>query len=180
MKKIVVLAASSSSTSVNRKLANHAGSQVSDVEVQQIDINDYEAPLYSFQREENDGIPDIIKKFTELVKGADGVVISFAEHNGSYTAAFKNLLDWASRADQKTWSEKTLLLLSTSPGPRGAMSVLDTAVNSFPHFGAKVAASFSLPSFFNNFSEESGIADEQLSKSFEAAVQGFSKALHEA
>jgi len=31
--------------------------------------------------------------FKEIIKETDGIIISFAEHNGAYTAAFKNIFD---------------------------------------------------------------------------------------
>ena len=47
-----------------------------------------------------------------------------------------------------------MLLLSTSPGPGGASSVLASAVKSSPYFAGDVVASLSVPSFFDNFDLE--------------------------
>jgi len=77
--------------------------------------------------------------------------VSFAEHNGSYTAAYKNIFDWASRIEQKVFQNKAMVILSTSPGPGGASSVLAAATGSAPYFAADVKASLSIPSFFDNF-----------------------------
>ena len=89
-------------------------------------------------------------------------MISFAEHNGAYSAAFKNIFDWTSRINAKTFQEKQVLLLATSPGPRGGSSVLEIAKNRFPFQGAVVKGSFSLPSFNDNFDAEKGITNEDL------------------
>jgi len=130
-------------------------------------------PIYSIDREEIDGFPKQAIKFIEHVSTSDAIIISFAEHNGSYTAAFKNIFDWISRLEKPTWSDKPMLLLATSLGGRGAQTVLDTAKNSFPHQGGQVIASFSLPSFYKNFNEGQGIIDDSLKKQFLLEITNF-------
>ena len=66
------------------------------------------------------------------------------------------------KIDAKTFQEKPVLLLSTSPGPRGGSSVLEIAKNRFPFQGAIVKGSFSLPSFNDNFDSVNGITDVDL------------------
>ena len=137
MKKILTIGASSSKSSINTQLAQYTASKLIDAEVNLIDLNDYEMPIYSIDRENESGIHDLAKKFGELVSGSDGIVISFAEHNGSYSTAFKNVLDWGSRLKEKIWNEKPMFLLATSPGGRGGSTVLNSAGTYFPFMGAK-------------------------------------------
>jgi chromate reductase len=80
-------------------LATYAASLVADATVEIIDINDYEMPLFSQDKEEVLGQPDAAKAFYAKLGQADAIIISFAEHNGSYTAAYKNLFDWTSRSN---------------------------------------------------------------------------------
>ena len=101
------------------------------------------------------------------------MIVSLAEHNGSYTAAFKNLYDWTSRLETKLWSGKAMLLLSTSPGGRGGATVMAAGKATFPRMGADLKASFSLPSFHKNFSDEAGIVDEALNADFQQALADF-------
>ena len=175
--KILAFAATNNSQSINKQLVQHATSLV-DAEVELLDLNDYEMPIYSQDREQANGIPQEAQRFFDKIGQADVVVISFAEHNGSYTAAYKNLFDWTSRMDKKIWSDKQVFLLATSPGGRGGKTVLGSAVSSFPHQGAAVVASFSLPSFFQNFSAEDGIKDETLAGEFAEQLEKFSNSLH--
>lgn len=152
--KLLAFAASSSSKSINKQLATYAASQVkhSDgVEVEILDINDYEMPLFSQDKEEVLGQPQQALDFFTKLGQADAIIISFAEHNGSYTAAYKNLFDWTSRIDQKLFQNKPMVFLATSPGPGGAGSVLAAATTSAPYFAGDVKASISIPSFFDNF-----------------------------
>jgi len=152
--KLLAFAASSSSKSINKQLATYAASLVEAATVEILDINDYEMPLFSQDKEELLGQPDEAKAFYAKLGQADAIIISFAEHNGSYTAAYKNLFDWTSRIDQKLFQNKPMVLLATSPGPGGASTVLSAATGSAPYFAGDVKASISIPSFFDNFDNE--------------------------
>lgn len=152
MKKIIAFGASSSRKSINRSLAIYSASKVDDASVNLIDLKDYILPLYSVDLEEEFGIPEGAHKFNRIIESADGLVISLAEHNGTYTAVFKNLIDWLSRIDMKVWKGKPMLLMATSPGNRGGENVLAAAKSYFPFMDANIVADFSLPSFYDNFS----------------------------
>ncbi|GAA4050125.1 NAD(P)H-dependent oxidoreductase [Flavobacterium chungnamense] len=162
MKKIIAFGASSSKTSINKQLATYAANQFQNASVEVLDLNEFEMPIYSVDKEKDNGIPQLAQDFYAKLGTADAIVISFAEHNGAYSAAFKNIFDWTSRINAKTFQEKPMLLLSTSPGPRGGSSVLEIAKNRFPFQGAVVKGSFSLPNFNDNFDAEKGITNEDL------------------
>ena len=161
MKKIIAFGASSSKTSINKQLAIYAANLFKSATVEVLDLNDYEMPIFSVDKEKESGIPQLANDFFTKIGSADLIVISFAEHNGSYSAAFKNIFDWSSRINAKTFQEKPTLLLSTSPGPRGGATVLEIAKNRFPFQGAIVKGSFSLPSFHQNFEAEKGIINNE-------------------
>ncbi|SFC92708.1 NADPH-dependent FMN reductase [Pseudoalteromonas denitrificans] len=154
--KVLAFAASNSKSSINKQLATYAANLVDNSEVEVLDINDYEMPIFSEDREKELGQPEQAKAFFKKLGEADAIIISFAEHNGSYTAAYKNLFDWTSRIDMKVFQNKPMLMLATSPGPGGASSVLAAASGSAPYFAADVKASLSVPSFFDNFDVEQG------------------------
>lgn len=164
MKKIIAFAGSSSKTSINKKLVTYAANQFENASVEVLDLNDYEMPVYSVDKEKENGIHKLATDFYAKIGSADLIVISFAEHNGNYSTAFKNVLDWTSRINAKTFQEKEMLLLATSPGARGGSSVLDIATKRFPFQGGIVKGSFSLPSFNDNFDAEKGITNEELKK----------------
>lgn len=153
---IIAFAASSSSKSINKQLATYASSLLDTVSVDVLDLNDYELPLFSEDREQALGQPKLALDFLDKIQNSDVIMISFAEHNGSYTAAYKNLFDWCSRIQAKVYQDKAMILLATSPGPGGAKTVLASAVNSMPFFGASVKGHFSLPSFYDNFDMATG------------------------
>jgi chromate reductase, NAD(P)H dehydrogenase (quinone) len=162
MKKILAFGASSSKTSINKQLAIYAANLFSNATVEILDLNDYEMPIYSVDREKENGIPALAQEFYSKIGSADLIVLSLAEHNGAYSSAFKNILDWASRINAKTFQQKPMLLLATSPGPRGGSTVLEIAKNRFPFQGADLKGSFSLPNFNDNFDLETGITNPEL------------------
>jgi len=153
MKKIIALAGSNSSTSINEQLATYASSLVDNVKVKVLDLNDFEMPIYSSDRENESGHPNEAVAFVDEIRGADGIIISLAEYNGAYSGAFKNIFDWASRVEQKTFLGKPMLLMASSPGGRGGASVLEMASERFPRHDANVVGKFSLPSFYDNFKD---------------------------
>jgi len=169
--KVIAFAASNSLTSINKTLATYAANQISDASVEVLDLNHYEMPIYSPEREENSGIPEQAHQFRQQIGDADLVIVSFAEHNGSYSAAFKNIFDWTSRIDMKVWQGKPMLMLATSPGPGGAQNVLKAAVTSAPYFDGQVKASMSVPSFYDNFDQENNtLSDDDLRNELAKAV----------
>jgi NAD(P)H-dependent FMN reductase len=161
MKKVMVFGGSNSKTSINKKLAIYAASFLKNTAIEVVDLNDFPLPLFGVDLEEEQGIPLEAYSFNKKLNEVDGFIISLAEHNGSYTVAFKNLLDWVSRINVKVWKDKPMLLLSTSTGVRGGKSVLDVAKTRFPFMGAIITKTFSLPSFSDNFNNHK-ITDEFL------------------
>lgn len=167
---ILVFGASNSRNSINKALVTYAATLIkADVEI--IDLNDYEMPIYSQDREQEDGIPAQAQQFYEKIGQADGLLISFAEHNGNVTAAYKNLFDWTSRISQKVYQGKPAVLLATSPGGGGAQSALATAKGSAPYFAMDVKAALSVPSFYDNFDVEIGrIKNDDIQAQLESAL----------
>ena len=143
LKKIVVIGASNSSKSINRKFAKFAANSLKlDCKIKELVLNDFEMPIYSEDLQRDSGIPVKAFNFKRVISSSDGIIISLAEHNGSYTSAFKNIYDWISVIEQDVWSSKPLLLLSTSTGSNGGKIVLKHAHKRFS-FNYK----FSIPFF---------------------------------
>ncbi|MEZ8631318.1 NADPH-dependent FMN reductase [Vibrio lentus] len=154
--KVLAIGATNSKTSINQQLAAYTASLANNAQVEVLDLNDFEMPIYSEDREKASGIHQHAQRFFSKIGEVDAVVISFAEYNGSYTAAFKNVFGWASRIDMKVYQGKPVVMLSASPGPGGATSVLSSAVNSAPYFAADIKGTLSVPSFYDNFDVEIG------------------------
>ena len=161
--KIIAFAGSNSQKSINKHLAAYAANLFENAEAEVLDLNDFEMPLFSVDVEKEIGQHEKAKSFLNKIANADVLVISLAENNGNYSVAFKNVFDWASRINKEVFQQKPMLLMATSPGPRGGASVLEIAKNALPRYGADIRATFSLPSFNDNFNlEENKISNPEL------------------
>jgi len=159
--KVLAFAASNSRNSINKAVVSYAADLlkagiVDHAEVEIIDLREYEMPLFSIDRQQEEGIPELAQQFYKKIGEADALVISFAEHNGYYTAAFKNLFDWTSRIDRKVYQGKPAVLLAASPGPGGGSRVLAVAKTAAPHFAMEVKADLSIPHFHEQFDLANG------------------------
>ena len=180
MKRIVAIGASSSSNSINKEFASYAANLVSQKKkVIELDLRQYEMPIYSEDLQNLSGIPKKAFDFKSEISNSDALVISLAEHNGSYTAAFKNIYDWISVIEADVWCSKPILLLSTSTGPRGGKTVLDTAHSRFSRNYKFKIPFFSLPNFNNNFDSAEGIIDIRLNQDFQAVLIDFENIINE-
>jgi chromate reductase, NAD(P)H dehydrogenase (quinone) len=167
---IIAFAASNSKASINKQFVNFVANQFNHFSAEILDLNDYDLPLFSVDVEKEIGIPDNAKRFYDKLQSADVILISMAEHNGSYTAAFKNLFDWTSRFQLNMFLNKKVFLLSTAPGAMGGRFVLETALNRFPRHGAEIMGQFSLPKFYENFNAENGIINQELKQQFDLVL----------
>jgi chromate reductase len=154
--KVICFAASSSRNSINKTLVTYAAGLLEKADVEILDLNDFELPLFSVDREAELGQPLLAQAFIDKIGTSDALIIAFAEHNGCYSAAYKNIYDWASRIEARVYQNKPMVLLATSPGGRGGNSVLELALAQIPRFGGDIRGSISVPSFFDNFDAARG------------------------
>jgi len=117
--KVIAFAGSNSRNSINKKLATYAGSLFVGADLEILDLNDFEMPLFGVDLEKQIGKPEAATRFLDKIAQADLLVLSMAEHNGNVSVAFKNIFDWASRGGVKVFQQKPMLLMATSNGARG-------------------------------------------------------------
>lgn len=164
--KIIAFGASHHKASINRTFAAYAASQFESADIEVLDLNNYPLPMFTVEAEHELGHPQAARDFVAKLEEADLLIISMSEHNGSYTASFKNLFDWASRVKLKMFEGKKLLLISTATGSGAGVHVLEAAVKRFPRHGAEIIGTFSLPRFKDNFHEQDGILIDDLRDEF--------------
>ena len=172
--KIIAFAGSNSTKSINKRLATYASSLFENAQTEIIDLNDYEMPLFSVDREAVLGHPKLAQDFLDKLASADYIIVSLAENNGNYSAAFKNLFDWCSRIRNDVFQQKPMLLMASSPGGRGGKRVLEIAEAAFPRYGGDIRATFSLPTFYENFDVENGkISNTEFDQQLRQIVKDF-------
>ncbi|KFF27235.1 NADPH-dependent FMN reductase [Chryseobacterium vrystaatense] len=170
--KILAFAGSTSSTSINRELVKFVLKDFQNEEINLIDLNDFTMPVFSVDLEKK-GFPDEAHHFLKEIEECDVIICSLAEHNRSYSAAFKNIFDWSSRINVKVFQNKPMLLMSTSPGGYGGGNVMNTAKTFFPQFAADIKDTFSLPKFYETFDLQSGVINPDMLKELKDKIENF-------
>ena len=177
--KILAFAGSNASKSINRELISCVLKNFSDYEINFIDLKDYEMPLFCTDLIRN-GYPQAAKNFLAHVKDCDAIICSLAEHNRSYTVAFKNVLDWVSIISPKVFQNKPMLLMSASTEDIGGKNVIHEANTFLPIFGANIKATYSFPKFKDNYDLMEGyILNEDLLLELNTKINIFKEALAE-
>lgn len=172
---ILTFGASYSKHSINKAFATYVAHQFDGHTIQVLDLNDFPLPVFTVDLEAEIGHPEVINQYISKLDWADLLIISMTEHNGAYSAAFKNLHDWTSRVKVKMFESKKMFLLATSDGGRGAQSSLAIAADRFPRHGAEILATFSLPKFHENFSAEEGVLDQDLKAELQEIIMKIKK-----
>jgi NAD(P)H-dependent FMN reductase len=126
--KILAFAGSTREASYNKKLVKIAaeGAKAAGAEVTYIDLRDLPMPIYDEDLEAKEGIPENARKFKELLKAHQGLLIAAPEYNSSITAVLKNAIDWASRPESgepmlAAFTGKVAAIMSASPGGLGGL-----------------------------------------------------------
>ena len=101
--------------------------------------------------------PKQLDELCEIIKGADKIIFSSSEHNGSYSAFGKNVLDWISTegffdgAKKHTpLSGKDTFIMSASPGPLGGIRCLPILQILLTELGCVIKGSFATSGGFND------------------------------
>lgn len=171
--KLVGFAGSNSKNSINKELLNYTLNQIEGADTKVLDLNDFEMPIYSIDRQEENGFPQQAVDFHQAIVDADGVVITLAEHNGNFSVALKNILDWVSRIDMSFLKDKKLLIISSSPGGYGGGNVLEIGLKYFGQFASgEIVESASFPSFYDNF-KDGQIVNEELKAIIDEKIKTF-------
>ena len=170
---ILAFAGSNSSKSVNYRLVRYTASLVDGHRVELLNLANYPFPMYSEDYEKDKGFSNSLMELRDDIKNSEGLIISVNEHNGGPSAYFKNLIDWLSRLERKFLEGKKVMLMSASPGGRGAISALEMVENLLPRFGAEVVSTFSLASFHQNFDSKAGLNDPDLAAQHKESLNSF-------
>lgn len=98
MTKIAVVVGSTREGSFNRMLGKLAvgALEAEGANVADIDLADFDLPLYSAAREAG-AFPADAERLKQLFAAQDGLLFVSPEYNGSVSPLLKNAIDWASR-----------------------------------------------------------------------------------
>jgi NAD(P)H-dependent FMN reductase len=177
MKKLLLMAASVRDDSCNKKLINLIDKLClqQKIEITKLDFANFLAPLYDGNFEQKSGLPDIVKKFIEQLKGADGLILSSPEYNFSTPGNLKNLIDWVSRANPMPWSKYPIMLCSASPASAGGhRGLLNTVTALQPACNAYVfPPMFSLSNAYEAFNSDGHLKNQDSEQMLLKNIVGF-------
>jgi NAD(P)H-dependent FMN reductase len=173
MSSVIAFAGSNSSTSINFKLVSYTVNQLEGINCELLNMSLYPFPMFSEDYEKENGYSNSLVELCNDIKKVNGLLVSVNEHNGYPSAYFKNLVDWLSRVDKNFLANTKILLMATSPGKRGAQNSLSASEKLLTRFGGEVVATFSLPSFYEQFDDKSGIKDVTLNAAYKEAIETF-------
>ena len=175
-KRILAFAGSNHANSINYQLVEFTASLMTNADVTVLDIRNWDIPIYSINMDP-DQTPEKITELIALIQDADGFIIASPEHNGGTPAFFKNIIDWLSRRAKSVFGKKPVFLMSTSPGAHGGATNLKYLIHSLPYQGAMIGATYSLPSFYDNFKDGAVVAGDHLGE-LQESIGEFKEALH--
>lgn len=184
---ILIIAGSSRTGSLNRKLATFAAhrARVADHVVSELDLRGLTLPVYDGDLEASAGIPEGALQLLQAVARSDAVLLVTPEYNGFPTPLVINAFDWLSRittsptqlAGLAVTANKPVGLLSASPGPGGglrSMNFLRQYVQMA--FGMIVVPQqFALGKAHEAFDETGGLKDLKAEKSVDGVLTSLSR-----
>lgn len=169
MAKILVFAGSARSGSYNKKLVPIAAGAAREAgaEVTEIDLQDFPAPIYDGDLEKESGIPEHAAALKRLMTAHDGFILACPEYNSGITPLLKNVIDWASRAENgqptRAFRGKVALLTSASPGRLGGLRGLVQVRSILTNLGVLVLPEQqAIPHAAQAFEEDGSLADEDV------------------
>lgn len=168
--KIVAFAGSLRTGSFNKKLVALAAdaARAAGAEVTVVDLRELALPLFDQDIEEASGLPEGAKKLKALLRASDGFLIASPEYNSSITAALKNAIDWASRAESDdepplvAYKGKVAAICAASPGALGGLRGLVTLRSILGNIGVLVLPDqVTIPTAHEAFDDAGKLKDER-------------------
>lgn len=138
--RIALLCGSLRAQSCNRRLLALAAPllQQQGAETDDIDLRNFDLPLYNGDIEAASGFPDAVWKLKARLAACQGALIACPEYNSGVPGTFKNMIDWTSRGASQPWAEKVIALMGATTGLWGTQRMMPHLRQTFTGLGAHV------------------------------------------
>ncbi|MEQ8716679.1 MAG: NAD(P)H-dependent oxidoreductase [Acidimicrobiales bacterium] len=138
--KVLVMAASTRTGSINQALAHHIADRLQETEpVEIIDLRDFTLPLYDGDLEARAGVPAAAAALAGEMASAEVLVLVSPEYNGTFTPLLKNTVDWVTRVDTAAFAHLRVLVASASPGRGGGANGVAMVRTWLTNMGIEIA-----------------------------------------
>jgi len=128
--------------SINEVLRRHMSNKLREagVEVTDLDLADFEMPIFNQDIEDAGNTPEAAKRLAELFRTADIVFIATPEYNGGVTPLLVNTLAWISRQGKPSpWRHAIFGIGGVSDGKYATIFSLSHLRDTLSKVGALVA-----------------------------------------
>jgi NAD(P)H-dependent FMN reductase len=178
--KITAIAGSLRAGSFNKKLLTIAAdaARAAGAEVTIVDLRELALPVFDEDLEETGGLPAGAKQLKAVLRESDGLLLACPEYNSSITAALKNAIDWASRAESDdepplaAFRGKAAALVAASPGALGGLRGLVTVRSILGNIGVLVLPDqVAISTAHEAFGADGRLRDERKTKQVTALAQ---------
>jgi NAD(P)H-dependent FMN reductase len=126
--------------SINQVLRRHMSRKLREagVEVTDLDMHDFEMPIFDQDIEDAGETPDAAKRLAEMFRTYDIVLIISPEYNGGVTPLVANLIAWVSRQKPNPFKHAIFGIAGLSDGKYSTVSALSHLRDSLSKLGALV------------------------------------------
>lgn len=174
---LIALSGSLRRDSYNTRLLNAAQSLCPDDTT--LDIRSIDSiPLYNYDVEAAQGIPDAVAALKEAIAAADGLLIASPEYNNSLPGVLKNTIDWLSRpADDipRIFGSRPVAIIGATPGGFGTIMAQNAWLPVMRTLGTRLwtGGRLLVPRAAQLFDDAGHVTDEATRQRLTAFLAGF-------
>ncbi len=136
----ITLCGSLRKDSINEVLRRHMSGKLREagVEVTDLDLADFEMPIFNQDIEDSGETPEAAKRLTELFRSYDIVLIISPEYNGGVTPLIANVVSWVSRERPNPFKHAVFGIGGVSDGKYATIFALSHLRDTLSKIGALV------------------------------------------
>ena len=183
--KILAFSGSIRNGSINQRLVTIAAkyAEQAGAEVTVANLADYQMPLYCPDWENENGMPEEVIAFKDLMKSHNGFLIASPEYNGSLTGILKNTIDWMSRPYKDDprmacFNGKIVGIMAASPGGLGGLRGLHHLRVILASIGTFVLPNqVAVGNAGTNLSDDESVKDDNLNNAVQNQVQELARVI---
>lgn len=139
-KRAITICGSLRKDAINEVLRRHMSNKLREagVEVTDLDLNDFDMPIFNQDIEDAGETPDAAKRLAEMFRSYDIVLIISPEYNGGVTPLIANLISWVSREKPNPFKHAVFGIGGLSDGKYATIFGLSHLRDSLSKIGALV------------------------------------------